>query len=47
MGFLVWQLCDGTKTAYDIALAMMKKFNDTEQNSINKLIMFLRYLSQS
>jgi len=44
-GSMVWQLCDGTKTVYDIALAMVKRFNDTEQNSIDRLIMFLRYLS--
>ena len=46
MGSMVWQLCDGTKTVYDIALAMMERFNDTEQNSIDRLIMFLRYLSR-
>lgn len=46
MGSMVWQLCDGTKTVYDIALAMVEKFNDTEQNAIDKLIMFLRYLSR-
>ena len=46
-GSQVWQLCDGTKTVYDIALAMMERFNDTEQDSIDKLIMFLRYLSRS
>ncbi len=44
---MVWQLCDGNKTVYDIALAMMGKFNDTEQDSIGKLIMFLRYLSRN
>lgn len=46
MGSLVWQLSDGTKTVYDIAKAMMERFNDTEQNSIDRLIMFLRYLSR-
>lgn len=46
MGSMVWQHCDGTQTVYDIAVAMMKKFNDTEQNSIDRLIMFLRYLSR-
>ncbi len=46
MGSLVWQQCDGTKTVYDIALAMVEKFNDTEANSIDRLIMFLRYLSR-
>lgn len=46
MGSMVWQLCDGTKTVYDIALAMVKRFNDSEQNSIDRLIMFLRYLSR-
>jgi len=46
-GSMVWQLCDGTKTVYDIALAMMKRFNESEQISIEKLIMFLRYLSRS
>jgi len=46
MGSMVWQLCDGNKTVYDIAKAMMERFNDTEQNSIDRLIMFLRYLSR-
>ncbi len=46
MGSMVWQLCDGTKTVYDIALALVQKFEDTEENAINRLIMFLRYLSQ-
>lgn len=46
-GSMVWQLCDGTKTVYDIALAMTKTFNETEQISIEKLIVFLRYLSRS
>ncbi|MCB2293441.1 PqqD family protein [Clostridium algoriphilum] len=45
-GSMVWQLCDGTRTVYDIALAMVERFNDTEQNSIDRLIMFLRYLSR-
>jgi hypothetical protein len=45
-GSMVCQLCDGTKTIYDIALVMMEKFNDTEQNSIERLIMFTRYLSR-
>lgn len=45
-GSMVWQLCDGTKTVYDIALAMVKKFDDTEQNSIDRLVMFIRYLSR-
>jgi len=45
-GSMVWQLCDGTKTVYDIALAMMDRFNDKEQNSIDRLIMFLRHLSR-
>ena len=46
MGSFVWQLCDGTKTVYDIALAMMERFEMTEQNSIDRLIMFIRYLSR-
>ncbi|MBW9155567.1 PqqD family protein [Clostridium tagluense] len=49
MGSMVWQLCDGTdgtKTVYDIALAIVERFNETEQNVINRLIMFLRYLSR-
>ncbi|MGV8983266.1 PqqD family protein [Clostridium sp.] len=46
MGSFVWQLSDGTKTVYDIALAMVEKFHDTEQNSIDRLIMFVRYLSR-
>ena len=46
MGSMVWQLCDGNKNVYDIALAMVKKFNDTEQNAIDRLIIFLRYLSR-
>ncbi|MBZ9636832.1 PqqD family protein [Clostridium sp. FP1] len=46
MGSMVWQLCDGTRTVYDIALALVERFNDTEENSINRLIMFLRYLSR-
>jgi hypothetical protein len=46
MGSMVWQLCDGNKTVYDIAKAMMERFNDNEQNSIDRLIMFLRYLSR-
>ena len=46
MGSMVWQLCDGTKTVYDIAKAMVERFNDTEQNAIDRLIMFLRYLSR-
>lgn len=45
MGSAVWQLSDGNKTVYDIALTLVKKFNDTEQNSIDRLIIFLRYLS--
>jgi hypothetical protein len=43
---MVWQLCDGTKTVYDIVLAMMKEFNETEKNSTEQLITFLRYLSR-
>jgi hypothetical protein len=46
MGSMVWQLCDGTKTIYDIALAMMERFDISEQNSIDRLIMFIRYLSR-
>jgi len=46
MGSMVWQLCDGTKTVYDIALVLVERFNDTEQNAIDRLIMFLRYLSR-
>jgi len=46
IGSMVWQFCDGTKTVYQIAIAMVKRFNDTEQNSIDRLIMFLRYLSR-
>ncbi|MBU3142508.1 PqqD family protein [Clostridium sp. CF012] len=46
MGSMVWQLCDGTKTVYEIALSMVEKFNDTEQNAIDRLIMYLRYLSR-
>jgi len=46
MGSMVWQLCDGNKTVYDIALNMVKKFNDTERNAIDRLIIFLRYLSR-
>ena len=46
MGSMVWQMCDGTKTIYDIALVMMERFNETEQNSIDRLIMFIRYLSR-
>jgi hypothetical protein len=45
-GSMVWQLCDSTKTVYDIVLLMMEKFNETEQNSTERLIMFLRYLSR-
>lgn len=45
-GSMVWQLCDGTKTIYDIALAMVERYNDTEQNCIDRLIMFIRYLSR-
>jgi ArsR family metal-binding transcriptional regulator len=45
-GSLVWQHCDGTKTVYDIAQVMMEKFNDTEENAIERLIMFTRYLSR-
>ena len=45
-GSMVWQLCDGTKTLYEIAVAMAKRFNDTEQNAIDRLIMFVRYLSR-
>ncbi|MGH4119367.1 PqqD family protein [Clostridium sp.] len=44
---MVWQLCDGNNTVYDIAQTMMGKFHDTEQESIDKLIMFVRYLSRS
>ncbi len=44
MGSMVWQLSDGTKTVYDIALIMKEKFNDTEQNSIDRVIMFVKYL---
>ena len=46
MGSMVWQQCDGTKTVYDIAIAMTQRFNDTEQNAIDRLIVFLRYLSR-
>ncbi|MGH4137645.1 PqqD family protein [Clostridium sp.] len=46
MGSMVWQMSDGTNTVYDIALAMMEKFHDTEQNTIDRLIMFVRYLSR-
>ena len=46
MGSMVWKLCDGNKTVYDIALAMVKKFNDTEQNAIHRLIIFLKYFSR-
>lgn len=45
-GSMVWQLCDGTKTIYDIAIAMAKRFNETEQSAIDRLIMFVRYLSR-
>jgi len=45
-GSTVWELCDGTKTVYDIVLVMMEKFNETEQESIDKIITFLRYLSR-
>ncbi|MFT5872836.1 MAG: hypothetical protein ACI8WT_001773 [Clostridium sp.] len=46
-GSMVWQSCDGSNTVYEIAVAMMKKFDDTEQESIDKLVTFLRYLSRS
>lgn len=46
MGSLVWKLCDGHKTVYDIALDMVKKFDDSEQNAIDRLIIFLKYLSR-
>ncbi|MBK5239653.1 PqqD family protein [Clostridium sp.] len=46
-GSMVWILCDGNNTVYDIAQTMVEKFNETEQESIDKLIMFVRYLSRS
>lgn len=45
-GSTVWQLCDGTKTVYDIVKVMMEKFGETEQASIDTIITFLRYLSR-
>ena len=45
MGSTVWQLSDGTKNIYDISIAMMQKFNDTEQSSMDRVVMFVRYLA--
>ena len=41
---LVWLLIDGKRSIYDIALEMAKGLGDIEEVSIERLVMYIRYI---
>lgn len=42
----VWLLIDGERSIYDIAMEMAKKTGDTRDVAIERLVMYMRYISR-
>lgn len=44
MGSSAWKFIDGERTVYEIAKLLSEKFGNTQEDSQERLIMFMRYL---
>lgn len=42
----VWILIDGKRNIYEIALEMAKQFGDTQEDSIERLVTYMRYIAK-